>query len=382
MTKTVLIFPGGMPLSLEFLKKCQRDNRPVVGASSLGHDPARPQYPAWAHLPYITEPKFVEALRDVVATHNVGEIFTPNIVVWNQLSQTLKDMAPGVTLANISPVDEALEPYRKALSTAQKFMAEAYLLETENPPREWPSKIEMASLLRYAEVIPGMCDGFKLRALIEIARHSVCGDVVEIGTWWGKSAFILARLARSFGIGDLLCVDPWANELLKQNEETVDSGSRQVDADEALEVFQIGLLPFNMNHINYLRQPSVEAASTYRSGSPVVTEVFGTTEYSGRIAILHIDGNHAYESVKADVEAWCGMVVEGGWIILDDYVWPYGDGPRRVGDAFLNNARERISTAFVSGTALFIKLSLASAEWPLRELEYDYLTDIPNRHHK
>lgn len=364
MTKTVLIFPGGMPLSLEFLQKCLRDNRPVIGASSLGHDPARPQYPAWAHLPYITDPGFTEALREVVAAHDIDEIFTPNIVVWNQLSQTLKDIAPGVTLANISPVDEALEPYRSAHATARKYMTEAYLLDTEIPPREWPTSIELASLIRYAEVIPGMCDGFKLRALVEIARHSVCGDVVEIGSWWGKSAFILGRLSRSFGIGNLLCVDPWANELLKQNEETVDSGSQQVDADEALEVFQIGLLPFSMNHINYLRMPSVEAASTYRSGSPVVTEAFGRTEYSGRIAILHIDGNHAYESVKDDVEAWCGMVVEGGWIILDDYVWPYGDGPRRIGDAFLDAAREHISTAFVSGTALFIRLS-SSLETPL-----------------
>jgi hypothetical protein len=353
-----------MPLSLEFLQKCQRENRPVIGASSLGHDPARPQYPAWVQLPYITEPGFAVALRDVIDTHNIGEIFTPNIVVWNQLSQTLKDIAPGVTLANISPVDEALEPYRSALATARKYIAEAYLLETETPPREWPTSIELASLIRYTEVIPGMCDGFKLRALVEIARHSVCGDVVEIGCWWGKSAFILARLARGFGIGNLLCVDPWANELLKQNEETVDSGSQQVDADEALEVFQIGLLPFSINHINYLRMPSVEAASTYRSGSPVVTEAFGKTEYSGRISILHIDGNHAYESAKADVEAWCGMVVSGGWIILDDYVWPYGDGPRRVGNAFLEAAREHISTAFVSGAALFIRLS-SSVKMPL-----------------
>lgn len=364
MTKPVLIFPGGMPRSLEYLQKCQRENRPVIGASSLGHDPARPQYPEWVNLPYVTEPEFAEALRDVVNTHGIGEIYTPNIVVWNQLSQMLHETVPGVVLANVSPVEESLEPYRSALRTAREFMANAYLLEVGGAPREWPATVELASLIRYAEMIPGMCDGFKLRALIEIARHSVCGDVVEIGSWWGKSAFILARLAHLFGIGKLLCVDPWANELLKQNEETVDSGSEQVDADEALEVFKIGLLPFNMNHINYLRQPSVEAAACYGSGCPVVTEAFGTTEYSGRISILHIDGNHTYECAKADVESWCEKVVAGGWIIIDDYIWPYGDGPQRVGDAFLDAAREQISTAFVSGTALFIRLS-SSVKLPL-----------------
>lgn len=357
MTKPVLIFPGGMPRSLEFMRKCVRENRPVIGASSLGHDPARPQYPAWVSLPYITEPEFAEALREVVAAHNIGEIYTPNIVVWNELNGTLAEIAPGVSLANISPVDEMLEPYRSALAKARNLIESAYLLETGTPPRAWPAEIDLASLIRYADLIPGMCDDFKLRALVEIARYSVSGDVLEIGSWWGKSAFILAQLARCFGIGRLLCVDPWANELLKQDEETVDSGSRQVDADEALEVFQIGLLPFNMNHINYLRLPSVEAAACYDKGDPVVTELFGKTEYTGRISILHIDGNHAYESVKADVEAWCGKVAGGGWIIFDDYVWPFGDGPRRVGDAFLAASGEHISNAFVSGSALFIRLS-------------------------
>ena len=356
MTKPVLIFPGGMPRSLEFLRKCQRENRPVIGASSLGYDPARPQYPAWLHLPYITEPEFTEALRKAVNTHDIGEIYTPNFVVWHQLSKTLAEIAPGVSLANVSPVDEVL-PYRRALAEARNFIAGAYVLETQMPPRDWPTEIELASLIRYAEVIPGMCDDLKLRALVEIARYSVCGDVVEIGSWWGKSAFILAHLARCFGIGNLLCVDPWTNELLKQNLETVDSASRQADADEALQVFQIGLLPFNLNHINYLRQPSVEAAIHYSNGNPVVTEAFGTTRYTGRISILHIDGNHAYESVKADVEAWCSKVMDGGWIIIDDYVWPFGDGPQRVGDSFLATASAKISNSFVSGSALFIRLS-------------------------
>ena len=49
--------------------------------------------------------------------------------------------------------------------------------------------------------------------------------------------------------------------------------------------------------------------------------------------------------------------VTGGWIIIDDYIWPYGDGPRRVGDEFLAAERERIDTAFVTGSALFIRLT-------------------------
>ena len=47
--------------------------------------------------------------------------------------------------------------------------------------------------------------------------------------------------------------------------------------------------------------------------------------------------------------------MDGGWIVIDDYTWPFGDGPRRVGDEFLAANRDRISAAFVMGGALFIR---------------------------
>ncbi|MGI4881565.1 MAG: class I SAM-dependent methyltransferase, partial [Janthinobacterium lividum] len=82
----------------------------------------------------------------------------------------------------------------------------------------------------------------------------------------------------------------------------------------------------------------------------------GSTRYSGRIAVLHIDGNHAYENAKADVVGWTKLVTAGGWIVIDDYVWPWGDGPQRAGDELLAAHPEKIGCVFVMGTALFIQL--------------------------
>lgn len=360
MNKPVLIFPAGMPRALDYLQKCLREGRDVIGASSLRYDPSQEKYSVWIHLPYVTDPSFDEVLIQAVEEFNIGEIYTPNIVVWNHLSQTLGKLASRVVLANASPVDEALSGYRLALARARYLAANQLPIASGIAPQTLPSDIEVAALSRYADLIPGMCDDDKFHALLEIARYSVKGDIVEIGSWWGKSAFILARLARCFDIGKLLCVDPWANEHLVQGEKMVDSGSAQVSADEAFAVFQIGLLPFNANHINYLRMPSVDGAKCYRDSRSVSTKDFGYTEYSGKISILHIDGNHAYEAAKADVEAWKGFVVDGGWIIIDDYIWPYGDGPRKVGDELLEGSRSKISTAFVMGTALFIQLTSQS----------------------
>jgi len=357
MKKPILIFPAGMPRSLAYLNKCKTEGRDVIGSSSLTYDPSQEQYPAWFHLPYVTDPAFDEALIQVVEEADIGEIYTPNIVVWNHLNKALRQLCPNVELANESPVEEVLSGYRTALTKARHLATNQLSLASAITPRPLPSEIEMAALSRYADIIPGMCDDDKFHALFEIARRSVKGDIVEIGSWWGKSAYILARLAVIFDIGKLLCVDPWTNEHLVQGEKMVDSGSAQVSAEEALTVFQIGLTPFNTNHINYLRLPSVEAAKNYDVCRTVRTGAFGITEYTGQISILHIDGNHAYEAVEADIQSWEKYVVGGGWIIMDDYIWPYGNGPKRVGDELLERNGTKIATAFVMGTALFIQLS-------------------------
>ena len=68
------------------------------------------------------------------------------------------------------------------------------------------------------------------------------------------------------------------------------------------------------------------------------------------------DANHDYVSVDEDCRLWLTHLMPDGWLILDDYVWLHGDGPRRVGDALLDQRAGQISCAFVSGQALFVQL--------------------------
>lgn len=360
--KPVLVFPGGMPRSLEYLRQCQRDAQPVVGASSLEHDVARGNYPSWRYLPYITQPGFSEALRQVILECEIGGVYTPNPVAWSFLQRVLKEVAPDVHLVNDSPVDMELGGYRAALDRARDVLERPLPLASTIAAKPPMSEIEIAALYRHADLIPGMCDHEKIRALYEIARHSRSGDVVEIGSWWGKSAFVLARLARCYEIGNLLCVDPWTSEHLVQNDASglVDGGSAQMDAEEALVIFSMNLLPYSAHDVNYLRMPSTQAARRYREQSSASTAAFGTTQYRGSIAILHVDGNHSYAAARDDIESWSGFVADGGWIVVDDYVWPYGDGPRRAGDEFLAANKDGIGVAFVMGSALFLQLSPAA----------------------
>ena len=362
--KPTLIFPAGMPRSLDYLEKCRREGQPVIGSSSLPYDVCKPLYPAWAYLPYITDSTFRDALTKTIREHGLGMIYSPNPVVWNYLQRALKDIDSEVTLVNGSPVESELGDYRAALQHANKALNFPLSIASSHPLKAPVSELEIAILFKHGHVISGMCDDEKIAALCEIARHSPEGDLVEIGSWWGKSAFILAKLAQYYAIGNLLCVDPWKSEHLVQHDKggLVDGGISQYDCEEALKVFIMNLLPYSRGDINYLRMPSTAAAATYKSGETVHSAAFGTTHYTGEIAILHIDGNHSEDAVRADMESWCERVKAGGWIIVDDYLWPYGDGPRHIADEYLEANHCRLSSAFVMGTALFMQISLEQSD--------------------
>jgi hypothetical protein len=42
-------------------------------------------------------------------------------------------------------------------------------------------------------------------------------------------------------------------------------------------------------------------------------------------------------------------------VVIDDYCWRYGDGPKRAGDALLERWGAGVARAFVAGDCLFIQ---------------------------
>jgi hypothetical protein len=354
MTKHTLIFPGGMPGSLAYLEQCRSTGSSAVGASSLNYDPNAARYPAWTHLPFLTEPDFDAALDRAIAEQGITEVFTPHPIIWDHLSAREQAGDLPAKLVNQSPSVSDAEPYRQAMAASPLAALPIHLSATRAPLTE----TETASLLYHAEKISGMCDRDKTRALVEIFRDMPKGDVVEIGSWWGKSAFILLRLSQIHDIGPLLCIDPWASENFVQNDDSglVDRLVATLDADEAHRIFTINLLPYAKGDANYLRMTAGQALATLTKRPHVSSPEFGSTAYGGKLAALHIDGNHSYENAKADIVGWTPLVARGGWIVIDDYVWPWGDGPQRAGDEFLRDHGGKVACAFVMGTALFIQL--------------------------
>jgi len=355
--ETVLVFPATMARARQFIDQARERGDRVVGASSLAHDTPVSGCDAWGLLPFIDSPDFEDHLASLVADQGISLIYTPHLVVWRRLDEAIRGGRIATRLVRNRPWHEDLAPWLGALADAERLAAEASPFPAA-PTAAPLSGVATASILFRTEAIPGWCSREKMESFIQVFRHLPRGDVVEIGVWCGKSASLLAGLARAHAIGPVLCVDPWNLTAATQESAAINTVFAEFDFAQVLTVFKLALLSGEASgHVNYLRATSREAALRYREDPCIHSEEFGTTRYDGIIALLHIDGNHDQDQVTTDLELWAPQVSAGGWIVLDDYTHAFGDGPRIAADRFLTNHRERIDVAFVSGTALFLQIT-------------------------
>jgi len=354
-SRSVLVFPAGMPSSLTWARHASESGIRVVGASSLAHDPARPSYSEWIILPWIGDAGFAEALNCCVREQDIDAVFTEHPVVWRTLRDLLPKMTRRVRL-EVQPWAVELSDYRVYRDIAARFHREPLNLAAAGRPQPGMPLPQLAALVRQFQLVPGQCDHAKLEALTTIFRWMPPGDIVEIGSLWGRSAVALAFLARHYRIGNVLCVDPWRTEELNQKIAAVDAVFDSAPMDDIFEAFRMNLAPFQ-GLVNYSRSRSCEAASHYSKTHCFTTEDFGRTIYTGEIALLHIDGNHALEAVWQDISLWRHFVRAGGWIVFDDYCWPFGDGPRTAADEFCGMFRGSLAAQFIAGGALFVQLA-------------------------
>jgi hypothetical protein len=355
---SVLVFPIDMPQSVGFARTASQLGFTVVAASSEPIDPSLyPEYTV-AHLPYVTDQKFDSALADLLEKHQVSSVYAPHPAIWWHL-QSLCQRAvfpAGFRVCNESPYEMDWHAYGESYRWAEASMSSRPLLSFE--PSSALPLASYAGLHRSYNLIPGQSDNTKLFALTQIARQVGQGDVVEIGSLYGKSAFALAWLAKFHHIGSVICVDPWKTASIQNQGEQASLINAAVvnrDWQQAFLGFAASLAMFD--NVNYLREPSELAATAYQRAASIGSinsAEFGTTTVRGEIALLHIDGNHKYEAVKRDLEKWLPFVQEGGWVLLDDYLWAFGDGPQRAGNELLD--QRMVKTAFVAADTLFIQL--------------------------
>jgi predicted O-methyltransferase YrrM len=157
------------------------------------------------------------------------------------------------------------------------------------------------------------------RLLAHLPRGAACA---EIGTWRGDFA---ATILRSRRPRRLYLVDPWEHRS-EQTYQRAMFGGRTDDGQREMDAIYEGVVAgfrgkIDRGQVVVKRQRSVQAAEDFPDGS---------------LDWVYIDGDHTYDGVKSDLEAYFRKVRPGGYLAGDDYGQPgwWDDGVTRAVDEF------------------------------------------------
>jgi hypothetical protein len=361
MSQTLLVFPVDVDSVMPIVRTARMLGMRVVAASSVM--PLQPVdgCDASIHLPYVSDDGFDDALRAAMHTHGVTHLVTMHVGVWAHLARLAEmDAMIRAAFRGAHPVQQQWQVFAPSLSWARRQRADHVASSLPAPDGKVApplSVAEYASLHRGFLRTYGQCDVTKLEALCALARVTPPGDVVELGVFYGRSAYALARLAHAHGLGSTVCVDSWGRARITDQGAAAGVLNATQSAYDQEHVFEEFLaLASEVPNMSYIREEAVDAARSYqaagRRGLLTVPEL-REVSLTGAVSLLHVDANHRYDQVRRDVDAWEPLVMPGGWIVFDDYQWAFGDGPTRVGDELLETGH--FDCAFAWSDSLFMR---------------------------
>jgi hypothetical protein len=352
--RAILVFPATGDEALAHVRSARSRGEKVVCASSVVDSTAEANFGPIQKLPSIHEAAFEPAFQALVTQEAVGVVFAPVSTVYAFLRNFLPANYPDFQLMGESPVQRQMQQHRAHMARAAAYLPWADMCAGGQSSL---SLVDAAAVLRQASMIYGESNDDKLASMMGIFARAPAGDVIEIGSLMGRSAFVLLYLSRHFGIGSLLTIDPWSAFEAAQTDspEALQWVTDEWDYEVIREGFALNLAAFGFKDNAHLRMPSAQGFVHYQA-TPRASSFGGhDVAYAGKIAVIHIDGNHDYNAVREDCELWLTRLAPGAWLILDDYLWAHGDGPYRKGNELLRDQADRIERAFVSGKALFVK---------------------------
>jgi hypothetical protein len=351
---TTLVFPAVNQVAAEYLRDARRRGEPVIFAASVASDEITAEWGQPYRLPSIYENDFTQQFMTLVKEQSVVRLFSPVASVHDFMRRFISTYRLDIELIGQSPIRQQVEQHRQLMMHAQRLLPLVKLCADGEPTL---SEVEVAGVLRQAALIYGESNDDKLAAMMGVLASAPPGDVIEIGSLMGRSAFVLLYLAWRYRIGPVLTIDPWQPDTAIQREspEEFQALVNEWDFEVLSEGFMVNMIPLRTDDHAHLRLTSEQAFNLYTKGDPLPSLMGRPVAYFGKIAAIHIDGNHDYNCAKRDCELWLGRMLPGAWLILDDYIWSHGDGPYRVGNELLHAQRDRIERAFVCGKALFVK---------------------------
>jgi predicted O-methyltransferase YrrM len=136
--------------------------------------------------------------------------------------------------------------------------------------------------------------------LHELSRGKT--HIAEIGSYIGASACCFGAAASDTERKKIICIDTWNNDAMTE-------GNRDTWAE-----FKSNTADFSV-HVIPVRGFSTDVVDQVRAIIPTLD-------------LLFIDGDHSYDGVKADWEAYKSFLKPGSTVIFHDYGW--AEGVKRV----------------------------------------------------
>lgn len=151
--------------------------------------------------------------------------------------------------------------------------------------------------------IPGMVPIRRCVHLYLLAfGNGVRGDVIEIGSWQGRSTAYLAQACADTRNGQVHAIDTFQGNPGHETNYLVNDTLATLEQSFRGNIERAGLADWVVVHAKH----SADAAQDVRS------------QCEGA-RMLFIDGEHTYEAVASDLKLYADLVLPGGSIVFDDY---------------------------------------------------------------
>ena len=203
--------------------------------------------------------------------------------------------------------------------------------------------------------IPGWSPEDQLYSLylLSVTTAYLGGDILEIGSWCGRSSTVFATALRHMNVGKLHCVDLFPN-LDDWYENPDGSFSFKVTINNKTyggyneqtvwkEPFEQQIIPVYKNYGSVL-QETFNKVIISKGFSDLIVSYKGTAvefkeKYNGSLRLAFIDGDHGYEAVCQDIEIVEKYLLPGGWIVFDDAFSVYDGVSRAIEDMIIKSGK-------------------------------------------
>lgn len=183
----------------------------------------------------------------------------------------------------------------KVGQTKKKGEKEHFYVDDKN-------SIFIPDLITKFKNIPGMIDeedGIFLYLLSSVI--SLNGDIIEIGSWQGKSTCFLASSCKDFSNGIVHAIDPFTGNPGKEKH---------------YKIIRDDLSDLKENFIKNIKSRGLE---DYIKLYNMTSEKAFLQMKKVRARLIFIDGNHDYKYVKSDIKNFSHLLLNHGIMVLDDY---------------------------------------------------------------